>query len=117
MILIYSAYAGADVKLTSACGFRPPLGMALSHNARMRKSDDPSREFERTQDRITCEDDRWYVRTREGMRGPFSKRQTAESEASLFVETMEYLARSKRLPANVNPDDVTVLKIDDLPWR
>ena len=84
----------------------------------MRKTDQSYREFERAADRVFCEDSRWYVRTREGLRGPFGSRRAAEAEAALFVDTMTYLERAgATLPADVNGGDVTVVNIDQMPWH
>lgn len=83
----------------------------------MRKSDTIDKPYRRAPDRIVCEDERWYVRTREGLRGPFGSRRVAEAEARLFVETMAYLESVEELPAGVDPGDVTVVNMDQMPWH
>ncbi|MEQ8857543.1 MAG: DUF6316 family protein [Pseudomonadales bacterium] len=69
----------------------------------------------RRADRIVCEDDRWYVLTREGRRGPFSTRRAADAEARLFVDTMQYLERTPP-PADLDHSDVTVVDMNVMPW-
>jgi hypothetical protein len=58
---------------------------------RMRKTDRHDDGHVRSSDRVYIDDDRWFVRTREGMRGPFSSRRAAEAEADLFVDTVKFL--------------------------
>ena len=99
----------AEVRRTG----RPPAG----HNAPMRRTDDTFIEYPRRADRIECEDDRWYVRTREGRRGPFGSRRAAEAEAALFVETMAYLEQARMLPPDIDCADVEVVNFDRMPWR
>lgn len=82
----------------------------------MRRSDQVRRSYTRTPDRLVCEDERWYVRTREGMRGPFATRRAAEAEARLYVDTMEYLERAV-LPPELDRSDVTVVDMNVMPWR
>lgn len=83
----------------------------------MRKSDKFQKRHARTEDRITCDDERWFVRTREGRRGPFRSRREAQAEARLFVDTMMYLNDDPALPDHIDRDDVTVVNMDHIPWR
>jgi len=82
----------------------------------MRKTDQSIRDHQRTLDRVFCEESRWYVRTREGLRGPFGSRRAAEAEAELFVDTMAYLERAAELPSGVDGADVTVVNMEQVPW-
>lgn len=86
-------------------------------NDPMRRTDDTFTDYPRKPDRIECEDDRWYVRTREGRRGPFGSRRAVEAEAALFVDTMAYLQQAQALPPNLDCADVEVVNIDRMPWR
>ena len=60
----------------------------------MRKTDRAPSDDMRATDRIFSEDERWFVRTREGMRGPFGSRRAAEAEADLFVDTVKFLEQN-----------------------
>ncbi len=93
-----------------------PGSRRFRQNRAMRKTDQSSGEFQRVPERIYCDDERWYVRTREGMRGPFGSRRAAAAEAALFVDTMAYLERL-RTPDHVDRDGATIVKTDKLPWR
>ena len=57
----------------------------------MRKTDQTPVESTRTKERVFREDERWFVRTREGLRGPFGSQRAAEAEADLFVDTVKIL--------------------------
>lgn len=84
----------------------------------MRKTDQSPSSSVRSTDRIFSEDDRWFVRTREGMRGPFGSRRAAEAEAELFVDTVKYLQQNHpSVPPDVDSDDITVIDLDRPPWR
>jgi hypothetical protein len=84
--------------------------------APMRKTDKTQKRYSRGQDRIICEGERWFVRTREGKRGPFRSRREAQAEARLYVDTMAYLSDDPVLPDHVDRDDVTVVNMDHIPW-
>jgi hypothetical protein len=60
----------------------------------MRKTDLAPSDDARAIDRVFSEDERWFVRTREGMRGPFGSRRAAEAEADLFVDTVRFLEQN-----------------------
>jgi len=94
------------VKLTFGCGIPHPAACDLRDNAVMRKSDKIQKRYARAEDRIMCEDERWFVRTREGRRGPFRSRREAQAEARLFVDTMMYLNDDPALPDHIDRDDV-----------
>lgn len=84
----------------------------------MRKTDRVPSARSRGEDRIFNEDDRWFVRTREGRRGPFGSRRAAEAEAELFVDTVVFLEQNLRaLPPDVDADDITLIDLDKPPWR
>jgi hypothetical protein len=84
----------------------------------MRKDDQSPDESARSTDRIFNEDERWFVRTREGRRGPFGSRRAAEAEAALFVDTVQYLEQNRpSVPPDVDQDDITVVDMDKPPWR
>jgi len=56
---------------------------------------------------------RWCFHTREGDRGPFESRDSAELELRRYVETMEYLDNNKRsLPQDADLGDVTIVELD-----
>lgn len=83
----------------------------------MRKTDKTRYRFRRTTDRIEQQGERWFVRTREGMRGPFRSRREAHAEARLFIDTMIYL--SDDLPPSarrLDLSDVTVVNMDHIPF-
>jgi hypothetical protein len=82
----------------------------------MRKTDKTQKRYARGQDRIICEGEHWFVRTREGKRGPFRSRREAQAEARLYVDTMVYLNGDPVLPEGVDRDDVTVVNMDHIPW-
>lgn len=82
----------------------------------MRKTDRQGRPHARSADRIVTRDERWFVRTREGLRGPFRSRREAQAEMRLFVDTMVYLS-DETLPEHIDRDDVTVVNMDHIPWR
>lgn len=83
----------------------------------MRKTDQSPTHVPRVEDRVFNEDDRWFVRTREGMRGPFGSRRAAEAEAELFVDTVKYLEQNQRtVPPGVDPDDITCVQLGQPPW-
>ncbi len=83
----------------------------------MRKTDLTPTHPPRSLERVFLEDDRWFVRTREGLRGPFGSRRAAEAEAALFVETLQYLEQHRpALPPGGNQTDVTVVHMNRLPW-
>lgn len=84
----------------------------------MRRNDKQLAEHKRLPDRILCdEEDRWFVLTREGRRGPFGSRRAAQAEAQLFVETVEYLSRDAKFARDADRDDITVVRMNDNPWR
>ena len=80
----------------------------------MRKTDQAPSSSVRSRDRIFSDDDRWFVRTREGMRGPFGSRRAAEAEAEMFVDTVKYLQQSQ---PSVPADDSTRFRLDKPPCR
>ena len=82
----------------------------------MRKTDDTPTEYLRRPDRIECVEGCWYVRTREGRRGPFGSRRAAEAERALYVDTMSYLERADTLLAGLDGVDVELVHFDRLPW-
>ncbi|MFW6094151.1 MAG: DUF6316 family protein [Pseudomonadota bacterium] len=78
----------------------------------MRKSDDSTKVYPRGNDRVVSRDGAWFVKTREGLRGPFTTREAAEKEADSYAETMEYL---KDHPATVESDlDLSNVEIIDM---
>lgn len=79
----------------------------------MRRTDHASHDDRRSAERIFREDDRWFVRTREGMRGPFGSRRAAAAEADLFVDTVKYLEQHHR---DLDPGDITVVDMNKPPW-
>jgi hypothetical protein len=86
----------------------------------MRKTDQTPDDHVRSFERVFHEDERWFVRTREGMRGPFSSRRAAEAEADLFVDTVKFLEEHHPgVPEDIDRDDITVvdMDLDKPPWR
>lgn len=84
----------------------------------MRKTDHTPHESGRSTDRIFREDDRWFVRTREGMRGPFGSRRAAHAEAELFVDTVKYLEEKRsELPPDLDEGDIDLVDMNGPPWR
>ena len=84
----------------------------------MRKTDQNPSSSVRSPDRVFNEDDRWFVRTREGMRGPFGSRRAAEAEAELFVDTVKFLQQNQpAVSRDVDPDDLRVIDLDKPPWH
>lgn len=84
----------------------------------MRKTDETQKYAVRSEDRIFIEDDRWFVRTREGLRGPFSCRRAAEAEADLFVDTVLFLEQNRSaVPTGVDQADIIVVDMDKTPWK
>lgn len=81
----------------------------------MRKTDKRRRTPRRTADRIVQRNDRWFVRTREGLRGPFRSRREAHAESRLFVDTMMYLS-DELLPGPAEFSDVNMVNMDHIPW-
>jgi len=82
----------------------------------MRNTDHTPSSSVRSTDRIFNEDDRWFVRTREGRRGPFGSRRAAEAEAELFVDTVKFLQQNHpAMRRDVDPDDVTVVDLGKPP--
>lgn len=85
----------------------------------MRKTDKTHHRHRRSADRIVQRDERWFVRTREGLRGPFRSRREAHAEARLFVDTMIYLSdelEGSGVAGTFDLDDVTVVNMDHIPW-
>lgn len=85
----------------------------------MRKTDKTQSRYRRTADRIVQRQERWFVRTREGLRGPFRSRREAHAEARLFVDTMIYLSDEldgSKMPGRLDLDDVTVVNMEHIPW-
>ncbi len=83
----------------------------------MRKTDKTRFRFRRANDRIEQQGERWFVRTREGLRGPFRSRREAHAEARLYIDTMIYL--SDDLPpaaGHLDLRDVTVVNMDHIPF-
>src|SRR5690606_22964723 len=94
--------------ITSPCGTLTLLEPAFVPNRAMRKPVKIPTHSPRAEGRVFNEDDRWYVRTREGMRGPFGSRRAAEAEAELFVDTLKFLEQNQRsVPPGIDPDDIT----------
>lgn len=84
----------------------------------MRKTDTTTAEYPRSKDRIFATDGAWFVRTREGDRGPFRTRRHAEAELLLYVETMSYLEEfGGSVPDAFDPNDVIVVDMDTPAWR
>lgn len=84
-----------------------------------RKTDDPSagEPRSRSSDRVVIEDGEWFLRTREGLRGPFSSRVQAEQETAAYVETMEFLERNREvLPGDVNQNDIEIVNLIKPRW-
>ena len=83
----------------------------------MRKTDTTTARFARSSDRIHAIDGAWYVRTREGERGPFRNRRLAENELRLYIDTMKYLDDfGGRVPAKIDRRDVIVVDMDAPAW-
>lgn len=83
----------------------------------MRKTDRSPDDSARSTDRIYNDDDRWFVRTREGTRGPFGSRRAAEAEADLFVDTVMYIEQiHPSVPPDVDPGDITCVDMGKPPW-
>ncbi len=83
----------------------------------MRKTDEIPLTYLRSHERVYSDEGGWFVRTREGVRGPFASPRAAEAEVALFVDTMEYLEQNgTALPADLNRADVTVVDMKRLPW-
>lgn len=84
----------------------------------MRKSDETKKIYRRSRDRVVLEQGAWFVRTREGLRGPFQSKAAAEREADSYADTMDYL---KHHQATVAPDldlsDVEIIDLDKPCWR
>lgn len=84
----------------------------------MRKTDELRQDAARSEDRVFIEDDRWFVRTREGLRGPFSCRRAAEAEAELFVDTVRFLEENhSAIPGDVDQGHIIVVDMDKTPWK
>lgn len=56
--------------------------------------------FERAADRIVRKDYLWFVKCREGSRGPYLSRQDAETQLSRHIDKMERLEARRASDAN-----------------
>jgi hypothetical protein len=84
----------------------------------MRKTDTTPATHERCKDRIFASNGQWFVRTREGERGPFRNRQRAEDEIRLYLDTLSYLEKfGATVPDDVDPSQVIVVDMDTPAWR
>lgn len=103
---------------TSECEFRHVGPVTFGHNEGMRKSDTDNKPHPRKADRVFDEQGEWFVRTREGVRGPFRTRQQAEAELRLYVDTMSFLEENRAsMPSHLDWGDVTVVDVDEPRWR
>jgi hypothetical protein len=84
----------------------------------MRKTDTTPAPQQRAKDRIYTTDGAWFVRTREGERGPFRNRQRAEAELCLYLETLSYLEEfGGNVPDDFDTGQVIVVDMDMPAWR
>lgn len=85
----------------------------------MRRSDPDGNEYyARSADRVFHDGGQWFVRTREGIRGPFVTRSCAEAELRLYVDTMQFLEEHQgSMPSHLDLADVTVVDLDTPRFR
>lgn len=83
----------------------------------MRHNDANEARFARTRSRIAKGEKGWFVRTREGTRGPFASETEAWAYASIYVDTTKFLERSAdELPAELDTSNVEVIEITLPRW-
>lgn len=79
----------------------------------VREFDNPKVRHVRMVQRLVRRDEAWFVRTREGERGPFDDRRHATAELQRYVETMTFFgAHTDLVPDHVDPRDVTIVQLD-----
>ena len=84
----------------------------------MRKNDPANQSYDRTAERIYSQDNEWFLRTREGIRGPFRNRREAEAELALYADTMRFLDDNRRaMPGDLDLNDITVVNFDRPAWN
>ena len=82
----------------------------------MRRSDSESRTSERTSSRVFQRSEGWFVRTREGLRGPFASKSAAEHEASAYAQTMEFLETHSESFADPEIQEVEIVNMNRPCW-
>jgi hypothetical protein len=79
----------------------------------MRKTDDKSKKYARSADRLVHVDGGWYFQTREGARGPFESKEAAKLELMRYIDTMKFIAANEaEIPSGVDWKDVTLVNIE-----
>lgn len=87
--------------------------MASRDNFTMRKTDDKSKKYARSADRLAHVGGDWYFQTREGARGPFETREAAKFELMSYIDTMKFIAANEsEIPSGVDWQDVTLVNIE-----
>jgi hypothetical protein len=100
------------------CEIHHTLIVEFADNDPMRKTDTTPAPQQRSRDRVYTSDGEWFVRTREGERGPFRNRQRAEAELRLYLETVCYLEQfGSNVPDDFDPSQVIVVDMDMPAWR
>ena len=77
---------------------------ARRHNPPMRKSDYESSTYFRSENRVFCQNGRWFYQTREDDHGPFSTREAAELDLQRYVEEMAFFDEVKKDAPGEHPD-------------
>jgi len=79
----------------------------------MRKSDEEIESQKRKGDRILRKGDKWFYRTREGLRGPFVSETQMRADMLAFVGTMEFIEENVAdLPGHVDHEDITFVEME-----
>lgn len=79
----------------------------------MRKSDSNSESKLRKGERVLRKGDKWFYRTREGLRGPFESEVQMHADMMSFVGTMEFIEdNAAELPGHIDHEDVTFVEME-----
>ncbi len=105
---------GAEYKADQAPGTPVAAPHAPRRALKARKSDGANLRFIRSTKRLREQNGLWYVRTREGNRGPFVNRRDAVTELLRYADTMRYVDANRAiLPDNLDWDDVTIVTVHE----